>query len=402
MKFTKTGSLVLTLGAASLVFASGGAESLLKKAEFSAKRLQSFHCKLLTSRTYGGRSKGMQINETLDVTFQRPNKFVVESKESNYPTVAREISDGKNVYYVNEKNYSKGPIDHEAKDFHWYHNDLLLTLVTGSFDEAMEFPFKPTVKQLPDDQWNGESYHVVDVAVAGGYPIDYKIYLDDSNMIHRIIHTEEENGKVYFGEDVQLQQFEKNPAVDATAFSFTPNANQKPFDTAAMRAGETPLITVGRQAAPFSLPTPEGPRLALEQALAGKKALLLNFWFVHCPPCRAEHPKLEKLYEDLKDKGLGVLSVDDQDTAAAVAKYWKGAGLTFKTVLSGPMAAVDPKTGYPNYRGPKLPDYASLVPYGVHECPTNILLNAQGEVVYVSSGWDEGALRAALADLGVR
>ncbi|HEY3783171.1 MAG TPA: redoxin family protein [Fimbriimonadaceae bacterium] len=381
---------------------SAGA-ALLRSVEDTAKNFHGFHCTLLARRIYNS-STGkapMKMDETLDVTFERPNMFFVTAKDSNAPSSYKQVCDGKNVYFSGGANYSKEPIDKKAEDFHWYHNDLLIMLVSGSFDKAFELPTKPTTTLLDDEDVDGKKCRVIDVALAGGYPIDYKIYVGDDNIVRRILHTETNEGHPLIL-DFTLQTFEANPDVSMSAFKFAPAAGQKLFSSKDYMRGETPLITVGREAAPFSLPTPSGQRLSLTEALAGKKALLLNFWFVHCQPCRAEHPKLEALYRELKDQGFGLLSVDDQDTAKDVTRYWQGAGLTFRTVLSGPMAAINPKTGYPDYRGPKLPDYASLDPYGVHACPTNVLLNSEGEVVYVSTGWDEAGLRAALASLGVK
>ena len=140
----------------------------------------------------------------------------------------------------------------------------------------------------------------------------------------------------------------------------------------------------------------------MQEARAGQKALLLNFWFVHCPPCRAEHPHLEKLYQELKGHGFGLLGIDDQDVPADVTKYWTGAHLTFPTVLSGPRFERDPVTGRQKYGTAMQPDYATLQPYDVHSCPTNILLDAEGRIVFRSTGWDEAALRTALAKLGIK
>jgi thiol-disulfide isomerase/thioredoxin/outer membrane lipoprotein-sorting protein len=401
MKRTLTISfLFVLLGRAA--HGSTSPSELVSKIEAAAKGLKGFHCTMVNSREYGARTNrpAMKIEETLDVTFQRPNLFTITSKDSNEPNAYKSISDGKSVFGVSTKNYSKAPIDAKAADFHWYHNDLLRLLVDGTFERALELPIKPKTTLLLDEEWNGKTYHVLDMALGGGFPIDYKIYVGPDYLVRRIIHSEENDGRK-FSEDITIQTFDPAPPKDASLFQFHPTSQQTPYDTSAMRRGETPLITVGKAAAPFSLPTPAGPRLSLSDALQGKKALLLNFWFVGCPPCRAEHPKLDKLYREFKDQGLEVLSVDDQDSAHSVAKYWAGAKLSFRTVLSGPMAAVDPKTGYPDYRGPKLPDYAELVPYGIHECPTNVLLNSEGVVVYVSNSWDEAGLRHALEQLDI-
>jgi len=384
-----------------LLTASPDANAVISKIESTARSLHGFKCHLDTVRTYSGGKNPFKIEETLDVTYVKPNRFAITAKDTNEKEPSACLTDGQSMYYSSRLGYSKEPGLKNVEDFHWYHNDFLLLLVTGSFTKGMEFPVRPKASIQPDADWNGKSYHVLDLALGGGYPIDYKVYYDDDNIVRRILHTELDEHHPFI-EDVSVVDFAANPSVDASVFHFTPSAGQKPFDESLYRRAEVPLISVGRLAAPFSLPTPAGPRLSLTDALGGKKAVLLNFWFVHCPPCRAEHPKLEKLYQEFRDKGFDVLSVDDQDSAADVAKYWKGAGLSFRTVLSGPMAAINPKTGYTDYAGPKLPDYASLVPYGIHECPTNILLNSDGQVVYVSTGWDENALRKALADLDVQ
>ena len=192
-----------------------------------------------------------------------------------------------------------------------------------------------------------------------------------------------------------------------TVFAFKPAADLKARErigasgrTAAEAAPATGVV--GAMATEFSLPTPTGGHLALADARKGTKAVLLNFWFVHCPPCRAEHPILEKLHQELKRKGLAVVGIDDQDSAADSLKYWQGAHLTFPTVLTGPRFATDPATGRPARGGPMAADYASLQPYDVHECPTNILIDATGKIVYRSSGWNEPELRAALASVGIK
>ncbi|GIV60222.1 TlpA family protein disulfide reductase [Rhodocaloribacter litoris] len=42
------------------------------------------------------------------------------------------------------------------------------------------------------------------------------------------------------------------------------------------------------------------------------KVILLNVWATWCPPCLQEIPELNRLYEDLADEGLVVLSISDE------------------------------------------------------------------------------------------
>jgi thiol-disulfide isomerase/thioredoxin len=270
-----------------------------------------------------------------------------------------------------------------------------------------ELPMVPRKRLLPDETWEGENFRVVELAIAGGYPITYKLYLAADGLARRLVQIDENNGRPLTFDNC-LRKFERGAgAVAAADFAFTPAADLKERERVSpsgrtATAAATKTGVVGAMATDFSLPTPDGGRISLADARKGKKAVLLNFWFVHCPPCRAEHPHLEKLHQELKGKGLAVLGIDDQDTAADSLKYWTGARLTFPTVLTGPRYERDPATGRQRYGTAMLADYASLQPFDVHECPTNILIDDTGRIVYRSSGWNETELRAALAKLGLK
>ncbi|MGB7438954.1 MAG: TlpA disulfide reductase family protein [Candidatus Acidiferrum sp.] len=67
------------------------------------------------------------------------------------------------------------------------------------------------------------------------------------------------------------------------------------------------------QHANFSLLDLQGNRWTLAQ-LRGK-VVLVNFWATWCPPCRAEMPDLQALYEQFKEQGLVVLGISDEDAA---------------------------------------------------------------------------------------
>lgn len=149
-------------------------------------------------------------------------------------------------------------------------------------------------------------------------------------------------------------------------------------------------MLVSRPAPDFSLPTPSGGTVSLKDALKGRKALLVNFWFYGCGPCRAETPHLQRLYSELKDKGLGVVAIDLGDTVEDVRKYIAQFQVTFPVALGG-----TPKEGERSVFGD----------YGVSVFPTNFLIDKEGKVAWHSRGFDESGiaeLRAELDKLGVK
>lgn len=97
-----------------------------------------------------------------------------------------------------------------------------------------------------------------------------------------------------------------------------------------------------------------------ENAFAGQKLTMINFWEPWCPPCVGEMPDLERLYQDYAERGFAILGVyatpdqeEDVDTVLA------------QTGVSYPILHYCPEfdvfqTGY---------------------VPTTVFVNAQGEIV---------------------
>ncbi len=98
-------------------------------------------------------------------------------------------------------------------------------------------------------------------------------------------------------------------------------------------AGGVPAPQAGFLAPDFTLKTPEGETFTLSK-LQGK-AVLINLWATWCPPCRAEMPAIQKLYDEYKDRGLVVLAVNStvQDDPFAIAPFIEEYRLTFPILL---------------------------------------------------------------------
>jgi len=89
----------------------------------------------------------------------------------------------------------------------------------------------------------------------------------------------------------------------------------------------------GFAAPDFTLQSIDGKTYTLSE-LKGN-AVLVNLWATWCPPCRAEMPAIEKMYEEYKDQGFIVLAVNmtTQDDPAKIAPFIQEYGLTFPILL---------------------------------------------------------------------
>lgn len=85
----------------------------------------------------------------------------------------------------------------------------------------------------------------------------------------------------------------------------------------------------------FTIIDTDGNEHVLSELLKTKKAVVLNFWYLECDPCKMEFPFMQEAYEKYKDD-LEILAMNPVNTdEAAIAAFKKELGLTF------PMAKVD-------------------------------------------------------------
>lgn len=149
-------------------------------------------------------------------------------------------------------------------------------------------------------------------------------------------------------------------------------------------------LLVGREAPDFQLFTPAGQHVWLKDLLKTRKAILVNFWFCGCGPCRAEAPGLQKLYDDLRDKGLEIIAIDLGDKNQDVEKFVDQDHLTFKVVMGG-----DHEEGAADV----------FTAYHVQSFPSNFLVDHSGKIVWRNNGYSEqelATIRTQLGKLGLK
>lgn len=141
---------------------------------------------------------------------------------------------------------------------------------------------------------------------------------------------------------------------------------------------------IGEAAPDFDLPRLGGGRLDLYKLAAGKKATLVMFWSEDCKACRAQFPQLQKLHLELGEKGFGAVAVNRGDPEPLIDRFVKQTGATFPVVLGGGDGS-----------------YAVGTAYGVRAYPTNLILDAQGKVLFRIVGYSDSAVRKMLKRAGV-
>ena len=130
----------------------------------------------------------------------------------------------------------------------------------------------------------------------------------------------------------------------------------------------------------FELESLQGGRVSLRSYQG--RVVFLNFWATWCPPCRAEMPSMQALYESLGNRDFEIVAVDLQEEKADVERFVQENGLTFPVLLdtAGQVGGV----------------------YSVRNIPTTYLLDRQGNLVARWIGgrdWNDAESRALLDEL---
>ncbi len=101
----------------------------------------------------------------------------------------------------------------------------------------------------------------------------------------------------------------------------------------ATTGGGIPAPQAGFLAPDFTLTTLDDETVTLPD-LRGQ-VVLLNIWASWCPPCRAEMPAMQRVWEEYQSRGVVVLAVNStvQDTPADAQNFVTENGLTFPIPL---------------------------------------------------------------------
>ncbi|MCW3053132.1 MAG: resA [Chthonomonadales bacterium] len=256
----------------------------------------------------------------------------------------------------------------------------------GCFFSAETFHILKTPRYLGKEHVDGVSYDVVEATLPGSRDGAYTLYFGASGLMegYRTRFQDE-----YAHKEVTCTAWMKHIVVNSpmkpNEFVWAVPAGFSRYDPNAI---DRALLPVAAPAPDFLLPRLGGEKIKLEDTRRTKKAVLVNFWYAGCGPCRAEFPHLQKLYERLKGKGLEVIAINRGDTDQQVQKVILEGKFTFPVALGGS----------------KYGDGSVYANFGVMAFPTNYLIDADGKVVWRAMGYNDFAspeFKAALKHVGL-
>ncbi len=133
-------------------------------------------------------------------------------------------------------------------------------------------------------------------------------------------------------------------------------------------------LNAGVLAPDFTLPTVQGGKASLREALA-KGPVVLVFFKVSCPVCQYALPFLERMFQANRAADVTFLGVS-QDKAKDTKAFLREYGVTFPVVLDDPA----------NYRTSNA--------YGLTNVPTIFYLAPSGEIEVSCVGWSKSEVEA--------
>ena len=128
----------------------------------------------------------------------------------------------------------------------------------------------------------------------------------------------------------------------------------------------------------FKLKDLDGKELSLSD-LKGKK-VFINFWATWCPPCKAEMPEIEKIYQETKNSDLVIVAIEIGEPLSTVKPFINNNKYNFKVLLDS--------------------DQSVATKYGISAIPTSYFIDKDGNIVSKNVGaMDINQMKASIKAL---
>jgi peroxiredoxin len=137
---------------------------------------------------------------------------------------------------------------------------------------------------------------------------------------------------------------------------------------------------VGKKAPEFSLKDMNEKTVSLSSFKGN--VVIVGFWATWCPPCRGEMPSLNKLYRELRNRGLVILAVSTDRSVSSVKDFLGKTPVDFPVLMDS--------------------DSKVSRQFKVFSLPTTFLLDKNGAIVQRYLGeeeWDSPKIREKITTL---
>jgi thiol-disulfide isomerase/thioredoxin len=162
-----------------------------------------------------------------------------------------------------------------------------------------------------------------------------------------------------------VKQYEKNTINKMQSNNNITNIPQatKTSEPSTETAKDSPILinpnSMKVSALDFKLKDLNGKEVSLSQ-LKGKR-VFLNFWATWCPPCKAEMPEIEALYNETKDSDLVILAVNIGESQNTVKSFMDKNKYNFSVLLDT--------------------DNSIAAKYNIQSIPTSFFIDKDGVIV---------------------
>lgn len=139
-------------------------------------------------------------------------------------------------------------------------------------------------------------------------------------------------------------------------------------DENAPKPKESPFFKTGKTFQKFKLKDMEGRKFSLSD-LKGK-VVVINFWFINCPPCKMEIPQLNKLVKEFNPDEVVFIAVA-LDSYSELRDFLKISPFDYHIIDGGRYFAED---------------------NGVKSFPTHVVLDKDSKIYYHTTGLSTGTV----------
>jgi thiol-disulfide isomerase/thioredoxin len=143
----------------------------------------------------------------------------------------------------------------------------------------------------------------------------------------------------------------------------TPSTHTKPLAGSA-KPRESSFFVTGTKIASFNQRDINGERFNLKELLG--KVVVLNFWFINCPPCRQEIPHLNEMVETYKNNQEVVFIAIALDEKYSLVEFLKETPFKYHVVPDGQFTTRR---------------------YDINLFPTHVVVDKEGKVAFHTSGY---------------